>query len=43
MEEFSRKELEKIISSGDFDSLIGKIENEFFDCKSQCLDGLCLG
>ena len=35
MEEFSIKELKKIISDGDFDSLIGKIENDFFDCKSQ--------
>jgi len=35
MGEFSIKELEKIISSGDFDSLIGKIENDFFDCKRQ--------
>jgi len=38
MEEFSIKELEKIISDGDFNSLIGKIENEFFDCKSQIYD-----
>ncbi|MFH1661742.1 MAG: ATP-binding protein [Candidatus Falkowbacteria bacterium] len=38
MEEFSIKELEKIISDGDFDSLIGKIENDFFDCKSQIYD-----
>jgi len=35
MEEFSIKELEKIINDGDFNSLIGKIENDFFDCKSQ--------
>lgn len=35
MEEFSIKELEKIVSDGDFNSLIGKIENDFFDCKSQ--------
>jgi predicted HTH transcriptional regulator len=38
MEKFSIKELEKIISDGDFDSLIGKIENDFFDCKSQIYD-----
>lgn len=38
MEEFSIKELEKIISDGDFNSLIGKIENDFFDCKSQIYD-----
>lgn len=35
MEDFSIKELEKIINTGDFDSLIGKIENDFFECKSQ--------
>lgn len=33
--EFTIKELEKIISSGDFNPLIGKIENDFFDCKNQ--------
>jgi len=38
MEEFSIKELEKIISNGDFNSLIGKIENDFFECKSQIYD-----
>ena len=38
MEEFSIKELEKIISNGDFNSLIGKIENDFFDCKGQIYD-----
>ena len=38
MEEFSIKELKKIISSGDFNSLIGKIENEFFDCKERIYD-----
>lgn len=35
MEGFTIKELEKILSKGDFDSLIGKIENDFFDCKNQ--------
>ena len=35
MEGFTVKELEKILSEGDFDSLIGKIENDFFDCKNQ--------
>jgi len=30
-----KKELEKIINEGDFDSLIGQIENDFFDCKEQ--------
>lgn len=38
MKEFSIKELEKIISSGEFNSLIGKIENDFFECKSQIYD-----
>lgn len=38
MEEFSIKELEKIISDGDFNFLIGRIENDFFDCKSQIYD-----
>lgn len=38
MEEFSIKELEKIISDGDFNSLIGKIENDFFDCKTGIYD-----
>ena len=38
MEEFSIKKLEKIISDGDFKSLIGKIENDFFDCKGQIYD-----
>jgi len=38
MEEFSVKELEKIISSGDFNSLTGKIENGFFECKGQIYD-----
>jgi len=38
MEEFSIKELEKIISDGDFHSLIGKIENDFFDCKTGIYD-----
>jgi len=33
MREFTIQELEKIINAGDFDSLIGKIENDFFDCK----------
>ncbi len=33
MEEFTIQELKKIISDGDFDSLIRKIENDFFDCK----------
>lgn len=36
--EFTIKELEKIISSGDFNPMIGKIENDFFDCKSQIYD-----
>lgn len=35
MEEFTVEELDKIIASGDFDLLIGKIENNFFDCKNQ--------
>lgn len=35
MEELTVKELKKIISDGDFNPLIGKIENEFFDCKNQ--------
>lgn len=38
MEEFTIKELEKIISGGDFNLLVGKIENDFFDCKSQIYD-----
>jgi len=38
MEEFTIKELEKIISNGDFNSLKGKIENDFFECKSQIYD-----
>lgn len=38
MAEFSIKELEKIINDSGFDSLIGKIENDFFDCKSQIYD-----
>ncbi len=38
MEEFSIKKLEKIISDGDFDSLIGKTENDFFECKGQVYD-----
>ncbi len=38
MEEFTIKELEKILSEGDFGSLIGKIENDFFECKSQIYD-----
>ncbi len=38
MEEFSIKKLEKIISDGDFNSLIGKIENDFFECKGQIYD-----
>ena len=36
--ELTIKELEKIISSGDFNPMIGKIENDFFDCKSQIYD-----
>lgn len=35
MEGFTIEELEKVLSDGDFDSLIGKIENDFFDCKNQ--------
>jgi len=35
MKEFSIEELEKIINEGIFDSLIGKIENDFFDCKKE--------
>lgn len=38
MEGFTIKELEKILSEGDFDSLIGKIENDFFDCKTGIYD-----
>lgn len=38
MEEFTVQKLEKIINDGDFNSLIGKIENDFFDCKSQIYD-----
>lgn len=38
MEEFSIKELEKIISDGDFNSLIGKLESDFFECKCQIYD-----
>ncbi|MGB9762453.1 MAG: helix-turn-helix domain-containing protein [Minisyncoccia bacterium] len=38
MEEFSIKELEKIINNGDFNSLIGKIENDFFECKGEIYD-----
>ena len=38
MKEFSIKELEKIINEGIFDSLIGKIENDFFDCKREIYD-----
>ncbi len=33
--EFTIKELEKIINEGDFNHLIGKIENDFFDCKRE--------
>ena len=38
MEEFIIQDLEKIINDGDFDSLIGKIENDFFDCKTGAYD-----
>ena len=38
MNEFSIEELEKIINEGNFDSLIGKIENDFFDCKKGIYD-----
>jgi len=38
MKEFSIKELEKIINEGNFDSFIGKIENDFFDCKKEIYD-----
>ena len=38
MKEFSIKELKKIINEGIFDSLIGKIENDFFDCKKEIYD-----
>lgn len=38
MKEFSIKELEEIINEGNFDSLIGKIENDFFDCKKEIYD-----
>jgi predicted HTH transcriptional regulator len=38
MEEFTVKELEKIIGDGDFNLLIGKIENDFFDCKNHPYD-----
>jgi len=37
-EEINFKDLEKIIDENDFNSLIGKIENDFFDCKSQIYD-----
>jgi len=35
MSRFTREELEKIINSNTFDELIGKYENEWFDCKGQ--------
>jgi endonuclease III-like uncharacterized protein len=35
MEEFTLEELEKIINKGNFDSLVGERENDFFECKSQ--------
>ena len=38
MNKFSIKELEKIINEGNFDYLIGKIENNFFDCKKEIYD-----
>ncbi|MEO0131293.1 MAG: ATP-binding protein, partial [candidate division WOR-3 bacterium] len=38
MKEFTIEELEKILNEGNFDSLIGKIENNFFECKSQIYD-----
>lgn len=38
MDEFSIEELEKIINEGNFDCLIGKIENDFFDCKKGMYD-----
>jgi len=38
MDKFSIKELEKIINEGNFDYLVGKIENDFFDCKKEIYD-----
>ena len=38
MNKFSIKELEKIINEGNFDYLVGKIENNFFDCKKEIYD-----
>jgi len=38
MDKFSIKELEKIINEGNFDYLVGKIENNFFDCKKEIYD-----
>jgi len=38
MDKFSIKELEKIINEGNFDCLVGKIENNFFDCKKEVYD-----
>ncbi len=32
---FTKQELEEILSSGDFDRLAGKYENEWFDCKKE--------
>jgi predicted HTH transcriptional regulator len=37
-EEINFENLEKIIDENDFNPLIGKIENDFFDCKSQIYD-----
>lgn len=35
MKEFSVEELERIINDHNFNDLIGKIENDFFECKNQ--------
>jgi hypothetical protein len=35
---FNEKELEEILGSGEFDRLIGKYENEWFDCKKAPYD-----
>lgn len=38
MAQVSKKELDVLIASGDLSALIGKSENEYFDCKSQTYD-----
>ena len=35
MSSLNKEKLEEVIKSGNFDELIGKYENEYFDCKSQ--------